>query len=62
MITVTFACGHRAEVSADHDPSLRCHCGETRVQRVKAPVPTFRGFCVGPHATRVHLDPIVKES
>lgn len=48
MITVTYACGHRETVKDDGNPPSCSVCGETRVQAVKAPTPTFRGVASGP--------------
>lgn len=48
-VTVRFACGHQQDVETVDAP--RCaDCGETRVQMVKAPKPTFRGTVRGPCA------------
>lgn len=55
MITVTYACGHTANVSAKGDVPPICECGERRVSRVKAPAPRFRGVCQGPSAVTVDL-------
>ena len=41
MITLTFACGHTLRVKEDVKDPPECHCGERRVQRVKAPAPRF---------------------
>lgn len=53
MITVRFACGHVASKKAEETgttPPVCGECGETRVARVKAPAPTFRGAAKGPCA------------
>jgi hypothetical protein len=54
-VSVTFACGHSATVLTD-GAAPQCLCGETRVSRVKAPAPRFRGVATGPHATVQALD------
>ena len=47
VISVVFACGHRAEVAETADARPQCQqCGETRVQRVDAPPPRFSGLVV----------------
>lgn len=56
MIEVTLACGHTMKVSGEDAPV--CHCGERRVQRVKARAPKFRGVCQGPHASFTALSGI----
>lgn len=56
MITVTFACGHRREIPAEHEHAPVClTCRETRVSSVTAPQPRFRGVCLGPYAQRTAL-------
>lgn len=48
-MTIHFACGHRAEMSAEASEPPRCGvCQESRIQRVEAPAPRFRGACSGP--------------
>lgn len=43
---VTFLCGHA--VATDGAAKPRCYCGESRIQRVAAKAPTFRGHAAGP--------------
>lgn len=57
MITVTFACGHRFDVSG-MDAPICPTCQERRVQRVKAPAPRFTGVCAGPSVDTKALDAI----
>jgi hypothetical protein len=40
VITVIFACGH--EQATDGAKTPTCACGETRIERVKAPRPTVK--------------------
>lgn len=51
MVTVRFACGHQHDVDSATAPQCKT-CGETRVQRVTAPKPVFRGSCSGPCVER----------
>jgi hypothetical protein len=47
-VTLQFACGHQAEWQAQ-DQSPHCPaCGERRIAKTLAPVPTFRGVGVSP--------------
>lgn len=48
-MTVTFACGHKAEIPETASLPPQCGCGEKRVQAVKARAPRFVGACSGPH-------------
>lgn len=41
-VVLTFACGHHVEWQ-EKDQAPRCHCGETRIAKTQAPMPTFRG-------------------
>lgn len=51
MIVATMACGHRVKIT-DGIAVPNCpKCQETRVARVSAPPPKFRGFVRGPCAT-----------
>ena len=59
MVTVTFACGHRAQVGTNVDTQPCCpECGERTVQRVKARAPRFVGVATGPYAETKALDAI----
>lgn len=49
MIRATMACGHVIELQSGVAVPM-CKCGETRVARVKAPPPKFRGLVLGPCA------------
>jgi hypothetical protein len=50
-MTVTFACGHRLDVSDDETTAPECpRCHETRIVRVVAPPPRFTGVARGPLA------------
>jgi hypothetical protein len=53
---ILFACGHRQMVTGDAAPV--CVCGETRVRRVEAPPPTFRGVARGPLVEHVPLEAV----
>lgn len=56
-ITVTFTCGH-AQRWHDRDGTPQCGtCQTTRIERVEAPAPTFRGHASGPCVTTLHLGP-----
>jgi hypothetical protein len=55
MITVTFACGHRAAVTPSASESPVCPCGNRTVRTVEAPAPRFTGVCHGPSATTTPL-------
>ena len=53
MIRITFACGHRLDVSdAVKDPPCCRECGERRVQQVKAPKPKFSFLEAAPVALK----------
>lgn len=54
MITVTFECGHSRTTSGS-ETTPTCACGESKITRVDAPAPTFRGHARGPHAEYVDL-------
>ena len=57
MIDVLFACGH-AQRWHDADGAPVCSvCRETRVARVQAPPPRFRGHASGPCVATTHLGP-----
>lgn len=59
MITIRFACGHRAEFDAALAQKPRCpECGETQIRRLKAPAPRFTGMVSGPCATYTTSAPI----
>ena len=58
MITVRFACGHQTAIAETAVTAPRCSCGETRIQRVAARAPTFRGTCTGPYAEYKALEPV----
>ena len=48
-MTLTFACGHKADVSPEvTEPPVCPVCREARVSRVEAPAPRFRGVATGP--------------
>ena len=49
-MTIRFACGHAVVIDDAVSHAPVCLCGETRVSRVIARPPTFRGVCQGPHA------------
>jgi hypothetical protein len=50
---VRFVCGHVIEI-VDDDTAPECpQCHETRVERVQAPAPRFRGAVSGPSATKI---------
>ena len=55
---ITFACGHKM-VIANTTSQPTCACGETRVQSISAPPPTFRGACSGPFAEFQQVEPAV---
>jgi len=54
-MTVTFACGHRAEIAETASLPPQCGCGETRVQAVRARAPRFVGACTGPYSEFANL-------
>ena len=56
-MTVTYACGHTADVGENPSAAPVCGCGETRIQRTQARAPRFRGSCSGPYAEFVNLGP-----
>jgi hypothetical protein len=49
-VTITFACRHTQPWVDGQDTPVCSQCGERRVARAKAPMPTFRGACRGPLA------------
>lgn len=55
MIKVTFLCGHIADTDGAAKP--RCHCGESRIRRIAAKTPSFRGHVTGPCAEYQDLPP-----
>ena len=57
MIRVRFACGHGGTVSEKATTTPVCPCGETRITRVVARAPRFRGACSGPYCETVALEP-----
>jgi hypothetical protein len=59
-IDIRFLCGHGGRVGVNQVASPVCPtCGETRIARVSAPPPKFRGACSGPYAATAHLDPAI---
>lgn len=54
---IAFACGHQVTL---HDATQApvCACGETRISRVSATAPSFRGVCRGPSAITEALPPV----
>ena len=53
MITITFRCGHRVELTAHVVSSPVCpECGADGVSAIKAPPPRFRGTVTGPLAVK----------
>lgn len=49
MIKVRFVCGHEIDATGNEE-YIRCGCGETRIDSVKARAPKFRGHALGPLA------------
>jgi hypothetical protein len=47
-LTVTFGCGHTAEIGETSDAPMCPVCADTRVSRTNAPAPRFSGFCSSP--------------
>lgn len=54
MIVATMVCGHRVKIDGIAVPCCP-KCGESRVARVSAPPPRFRGVVLGPCAEYVDL-------
>jgi hypothetical protein len=50
VINVTFVCGHSKQSDGTESTLVCPTCGESGVQLVAAPMPTFRGHVRGPHA------------
>jgi hypothetical protein len=50
MIKLQFVCGHEIDATGNEEQP-RCSCGETRIERVDACPPKFRGHVRGPLAT-----------
>jgi predicted nucleic acid-binding Zn-ribbon protein len=55
MIAVRMACGHLLKLTDGVMLPACPSCGETRVARVSAPPPKFRGVVLGPCAEYVEL-------
>lgn len=58
MIEIKFACGCPPLRANDKIKTAICECGESRIVRVNAPTPRFRGACQGPHAEHKALPAI----
>ena len=57
-IDIRFLCGHGGTAGVSQVVSPVCPaCGETRIARVSAPPPKFRGACSGPYAQTAALEP-----
>lgn len=58
-MSVRFACGHATTMWAANPSEPICpECGETRVTRIGAPPPRFRGACAGPYAVTEAVDAV----
>lgn len=54
MVRVIFACGHELkDVETGQSAPVCPSCGETRIARVQAPKPKFRGVATGPCCVEV---------
>lgn len=56
-MTITFACGHTAQIGDNPSSAPICGCGERQIQGVQARAPRFTGACTGPYATFANLGP-----
>lgn len=50
VATVRFGCGHQQKLTGAEQSPACGTCGNRTVVHVKAPAPSFRGHCRGPHA------------